>query len=254
MTEKEIKERINSFSRWHYQFDINGIKTPTDSPEKVNRHLQRKKYFFDPLLSLLDGSLMGKTVLDLGCNAGFWSLLSIENNCKYVLGIDGRKMHIDQANFIFDVKDVAKEKYSFIQEDIYNYFNMTTDQFDIIYCMGLLYHINNPIELLENICRINKDIILIDTSINDHIDPIMILQKENISDPRNSLKSEFILLPSYKVISEIIMSFGYQGVMLKPNFSDYSGATEYQNGSRKAFIFAKTTDLSVLYPLSEKIF
>src|SRR5215212_7167970 len=30
------------------------------------------KYFFDPLVHLLGGSLTGKRALDLGCNAGFW--------------------------------------------------------------------------------------------------------------------------------------------------------------------------------------
>jgi ribosomal protein L11 methylase PrmA len=41
-------------------------------------------------------------VLDLGCNAGFWSLAAIDAGADLVVGIDGRQMHIDQANLVFE--------------------------------------------------------------------------------------------------------------------------------------------------------
>jgi len=59
----------------------------------------------EPLSELYGGSLKGKRVLDLGCNAGFWSLDALERGADFVLGLDGRRMHIDQANFVFEVKE-----------------------------------------------------------------------------------------------------------------------------------------------------
>ena len=104
--------RINNFDDWNYQFELAGHKT-TPHADAINRHEQRKKYFFRPLVDLLGGSLAGKRVLDLGCNQGFWSLAAIENGCDYVLGIDGRQTHIDQAKFVFDVKGINKARYNF---------------------------------------------------------------------------------------------------------------------------------------------
>jgi tRNA (mo5U34)-methyltransferase len=50
-------------------------------------------------------------VLDFGCIAGYWSLRAVQTGCDFVLGIDGRQMHIDQANFVFDVKEVDRSRY-----------------------------------------------------------------------------------------------------------------------------------------------
>jgi len=72
--DEEIRQKIASFPRWHYRFDLKGNLTPIFEERFANRHEQRKKYFFDPLVQLFGGSLAGKRVLDLGCNAGFWSL------------------------------------------------------------------------------------------------------------------------------------------------------------------------------------
>src|SRR5690349_25791 len=96
----DLHERIAAFPRWHYEFDLQGEKTPIYDPTRRNRHLQRRKYFFDPLVQLAGGSLKGKRVLDLGCNAGYWSLLAAQAGADYVLGIDGRQMHIDQSNLV----------------------------------------------------------------------------------------------------------------------------------------------------------
>ena len=104
MHDEEIKERIAGFPHWHYQFDLKGNLTPIFKKTHVKRHAQRKKHFFDPLVGLFGGSLEGKRLLDLGCNAGFWLLCAVPAGCDYVLGIDGRKLHVDQANFVFEAK------------------------------------------------------------------------------------------------------------------------------------------------------
>jgi len=72
---EEIKQTIASFPRWHYQFNLRGNLTlsPLVDKGRILRHKERKKYFFDLLVQLLGGSLVGIRVLDIGCNAGFWS-------------------------------------------------------------------------------------------------------------------------------------------------------------------------------------
>ena len=67
MTDTEtLKQQVASFPRWHYELDLNGVRTPIFDPEHVNRHRQREQYFFAPLVRLCGGSLAGKRVLDLG--------------------------------------------------------------------------------------------------------------------------------------------------------------------------------------------
>src|SRR5215218_8439157 len=113
MQDEEIRQKVASFPRWHYQFDLRGNLTPIHKKPRVNRHTQRKKHFFDPIVRLFGGSLEGKRILDLASNAGYWSLASIEAGADYVLGIEGRQMHVDQASFVFEVKEVESDRYDF---------------------------------------------------------------------------------------------------------------------------------------------
>src|ERR1700757_1445953 len=102
MNAQELHDRIAAFPRWYYKFDLGeGITTPTPDASVEIRNEQRRRYFFDPLLGHLGGSLASHRVLDLGCNAGFFSLAAVEAGADFVLGVDAREMFIEQAALVF---------------------------------------------------------------------------------------------------------------------------------------------------------
>src|SRR3954451_7714811 len=109
MDQGTLRERVAGFPQWHYEFDLGGVRTPIFDQAHVNRHAQRRAYFFEPLVRLCGGSLAGRRVLALGCNAGFWSLAAIDAGADFVLGIDARRMHVEQANLVFEAKGVEPE-------------------------------------------------------------------------------------------------------------------------------------------------
>lgn len=116
-----LRQAIAAFPRWHYEFDLDGVRTPIADPTRINRHKQRKAYFFQPLVEACGGSLAGKRVLDLGCNAGFWSLAAIEAGADFVLGLDGRVMHIEQARLVFAEKRIDPRRYCFAEADFFEF-------------------------------------------------------------------------------------------------------------------------------------
>ena len=246
MEEAEIIQKINSFPRWHYQFNLQGHLTPIFDERFINRHLQRKKYFLEPLLQFFGGSLAGKRVLDLGCNAGFWSLCAIEAGCDFVLGVDGRQMHIEQANFVFEVNRVAKSRYQFVLQNIFEVDFRQFETFDIVLCLGLMYHISKPVVLIEKIAPINRDILIIDTSLSFRLGSVLAIHHEPLGDPRMAVDYQLVVLPTKQAVFDIVNQFGYSAVMLKPKFQDYTGAIDYRLGLRRAFVCAKKTDLSDL--------
>ena len=253
MNNTEIIRKINSFEKWLYQFDLKGNLTPVFKKDRVNRHLQRKRYFFDPLVELFGGSLAGKRVLDLGCNAGFWSLCAIESGCDFVLGVDGRETNIDQANFVFEVKEVNKQKYSFILGNIFDLDFKKYGNFDIVLCLGLMYHISKPMLIMERISRVNTDILVIDTLLSRIPGSYLEFRSDNLDNPLSALEYELVLYPTKQAIFKMAQQFGYSTVMLKPRFQNYTGALEYKYGFRKAFLCAKKTNLSNLAAKTESI-
>ncbi len=244
---REIREKIDSFEQWHYQFDLDGELTPAVRGEKsVHRHAQRKKHFFDPLVALFGGSLEGKRVLDLGCNAGFWSLHAIEAGCDFVLGIDGRQMHVDQANFVFETKGIDPRRYRFERHNLFDLDFSAFGRFDIVLCLGLLYHVNKPIELFEKIAMVNDDLLLIDTAVDSADDALLRLVREPLADPRNSADYELVFWPTRRAVFDMVGLFGYDTVMLVPDFDDYTGLEDFRAGGRRVFFCSRKTDLSCL--------
>ena len=249
MQTEEIQRRVQSFERWHYEFDLNGVKTPLFDEGHRLRHEHRTRYFFDPLVSLCGGSLRGKRVLDLGCNAGFWSLQAINAGAEFVHGIDGRQMHVDQANLVFEALGIDESRYRFSVGDVLADDLKPHGSFDVVLCLGLLYHIAKPMELFENIAAVSTDVLLIDTEVSALSGSIVEYRRESIEDPRNAIDYELVMLPSRRAVIDMLDMFTYRAVILRPQLLDYTGMRDYLSGHRLAFMAAKHADLSQLAAL-----
>jgi SAM-dependent methyltransferase len=239
----ELRARIESFSQWHYEFDLNGHRTPIVDHAHINRHRQRKSYFFDQLVRICGGSLEGKRVLDLGCNAGFWSLCAIENGCDFVLGIDARQMHIDQANLVFEVNDIDPARYQFIQGSVFDTDVFERGPFDVVLCLGLLYHVSKPVTLTELISAVNSDLLLIDTCLSRVPGAYFAVRREPLGDPRHAIDHELVTWPTRGAVLALARQFGYSAVVLKPSFTNWEGCYDFRARFRRAFLCSKRSPL-----------
>lgn len=241
MSQKEVLQRIAGFPKWHYKFDLKGgVTTPIFDDQYINRHNQRKKYFFD----ILDFS--GKRVLDLGCNAGWWSLSAVEKGCEFVLGIDGRQMHVDQANLVFEISGVDRKKYEFVEGNVLDFDFGRYGTFDIVLCLGLMHHINSPMDFFEKISEANSDLFVIDTNLSRAPGPYLEVRYDNLDDPRCAIDRELVLCHTKQSLAGMVRDFGYSVVMLKPDFDNWERCKDYKRGVRRAFICAKKSSLSNL--------
>jgi SAM-dependent methyltransferase len=245
MTDEQIQQKIASFPTWLYQFNLRGHLTPAEDRHS-DRHPWRKRHFFDPMVNLLGGSLAGKRVLDLACNAGYWSLAAIQAGADFVQGIEARQMHVDQANFVFEVNDIPPSRYNFATGNLFAGDLSRFGQFDIVLCLGIMYHITKHMPLLESISAINSDILLIDTRISLLEGAVLELRHEATTDPWHSADYSLVMDPTRQAIIYMVREFGYQAATLKPIHQNETGIDGYRQGHRRAFICAKKTDISRL--------
>lgn len=96
----------------------------------------------------LPESLEGKRVLDIGCNAGLDTLLYSTMGPEYVLGIEPLAFYY-QALFlkqIFknDIVEFEKIDWQQISPEVHG-------QFDLVNCLGIIYHEKSPMLLLEKL-------------------------------------------------------------------------------------------------------
>jgi 2-polyprenyl-3-methyl-5-hydroxy-6-metoxy-1,4-benzoquinol methylase len=246
MDSDEILQTINSFPNWLYEFNLKGHLTPVINKLSLTRFPERKNYFFDPLVDLLGGSLKGKRVLDIGCNAGFYSLLAIENGCDFVMGIDGRQMHIDQASFVFKVKEIEESRYHFVVGNIFDIDLERFGTFDIVFCLGIFHHFSKQMQFLEKVAKVNSDILLIETRVSRIPGAYMAILPESTEDRLNALDYSLVMLPTKQAVLSMVQQFNYQGVMLRPQARHKAVEPDYKLGRRRAFLCSKKADLSKL--------
>jgi tRNA (mo5U34)-methyltransferase len=242
MDVEEIQARVDAIRPWHYEFDLGGVRTPIYRPDFVNRHAQRRRMGFDPLVQVAGGSLEGKRVLDLGSNAGHWSLAAIEAGADFVMGIDGRQMHIDQAELVFEVKGIDRSRYQF---ELGNIFEYEFDQsFDVVLCLGLMYHIAKPLELFELFSRVNASLVLIDTTLSLLPTSAFRVEREkSLDDPRAAIDYAMVLIPTRQAVIDLARQFGYDAVSLAQSIDDATGMADYKAKSRAMFLCAKGLSL-----------
>src|SRR5262249_40080336 len=136
MTDPTLAARIASFPRWHYAFDLAGIRTDTPGVTRALRHARRLEYLLAPLVAACGGSLAGKRVLDLGCNAGFWSLHAYRHGASDVLGVDGRAVHVAQAELVFEVEQAPRSRFRFVEAELRAADWSAWGSFDVVLCLG----------------------------------------------------------------------------------------------------------------------
>lgn len=94
--------------------------------------------------------LSGWTVLDIGCNAGFYSV-ELARRGAVVTGIDHDPHYLRQARWAaaqFGMED----KIQFRQMQVYDLAH-TSETFDLVWFMGVLYHLRYPMLGLDIVAR-----------------------------------------------------------------------------------------------------
>ena len=180
-------------------------------------------------------------MLDPGCNAGYWSLLAAEAHADFVLGIDAREVHIEQANLVFEAKGVDRSRYRFEQGNVFAH--RIEERFDIALCLGLLDHVAKPVELFALMTRA-AELIVLDTEISRAKESAF--DVTSLLDPDSVVDHEMVLIPSRQAIYDLAGEFAMAAVPLALNMTDYSGLLDSERGRRLAFICSASTALSVL--------
>lgn len=104
------------------------------------------KFKWDTIKNSIPKNLDGWKVLDIGCNAGFYSL-ELAKRGGDVLAIDLDEHYLRQARWIakqFGLDD----KIRFEQKQVYDLAH-SEEQFDLVWFMGVFYHLRYPMLALD---------------------------------------------------------------------------------------------------------
>ncbi|MGH9585534.1 MAG: DUF1698 domain-containing protein, partial [Acidobacteriaceae bacterium] len=138
--EERLEEEITALGPWFHNLRLRGIQTAPD--HFLGDYPEVKFANFRDAIPM---DLSGKTVLDIGCNAGFYSLEMKRRGAGRVLGIDTDEHYLRQARFAAEVEGADVEFRRMAVWDVAT----LGEKFDFVIFMGVLYHLRHPLLALD---------------------------------------------------------------------------------------------------------
>jgi tRNA (mo5U34)-methyltransferase len=135
-----IPQRIAELGEWFHNIDLRGHPT---APHHFLGDYPAVKW--RQFADAVPADLRGRSVLDIGCNGGFYSIAMKRRGADRVLGIDWDERYLAQARFAAEVSEVEVE---FRRLSVYDVATLR-ERFDIVLFMGVLYHLRHPLLALD---------------------------------------------------------------------------------------------------------
>jgi SAM-dependent methyltransferase len=216
----DLKEKFDKFENWITKFEIDGISYggwysagAADEP--------RLTQFFTLFPHC-------KKILELGSFEGGQTVVLSSN--ADVVGVEGRQSNIDKSEFIKSIV-CPNKNVRFVCEDLEEYDLTKLGTFDVVFCVGLLYHIVEPWLLLDKIRKVSNNLFLwthycADEDVNVSIqgyegfvmfEPIGLDQKENSTDGL----SINAYRPTLSSLTDMIMDSGFDDFNIIYDQSDH---------------------------------
>lgn len=150
--EELLQRRIEELGPWFHNLHLGSIQT---APHHFLGDYPEVKY--RRFCHAIPENLSGLTVLDIGCNGGFYSFEMKRRGAARVLGIDTDEHYLRQARFAAEVTGFDVEFQQMAVWDV----ALLRERFDLVIFMGVLYHLRHPLLALDLIHEhVAKDILL----------------------------------------------------------------------------------------------
>jgi len=162
--------------------------------------------------NLIPRDLKGMHILDIGCNAGYFSVKMKRLGAQYIKAIDF-KHYIKQAKFLAKVKKC--DNINFVVQSLYNL--DSSEKFDLTICLGVLYHLKYPFLALKKISDVTNKMVILETEV--------LVNNEDTNKMRfieNSYRNDGTTwwIPGEECLKAMLRSVGFKFVQSYPYKED----------------------------------
>lgn len=157
MIDKEdLQTKINDLKPWFHNIHLGG------GLETAPNHFlgDFPKFKWEEIKDAIPEDLTGWKILDIGCNAGFYSF-ELARRGAMVKGIDLDDHYLQQARWVARVLELD-DRVSFEQMQVYDLME-SDEEYDMIWFMGVFYHLRYPMLALDIVAQKVKKLMVFQT-------------------------------------------------------------------------------------------
>jgi tRNA (mo5U34)-methyltransferase len=142
LSSEQIAARVAALGEWFHNLDLGGVRTAPDHFLGDYPACKWRRF-----AHAIPADLRGMTVLDVGCNAGFFSIEMKKRGADRVVAVDHDPGYLAQARFAAEVSGVEIE---LRQLSVYDVARLG-ERFDLVLFLGVLYHLRHPLLALDRL-------------------------------------------------------------------------------------------------------
>ncbi len=153
----ETGRRIRALAPWFHNLHLpDGHETAPDHPLG-----DFPSFKWDQIAGALPADMRGMRALDIGCNAGFYSVALAQRGAQ-VLGIDADPHYLRQAQWVRGQFRIEPEQLALAQMQVYDLARLE-ETFDVVLFLGVLYHLRYPLLALDIVAAKVRDLLVVQT-------------------------------------------------------------------------------------------
>jgi SAM-dependent methyltransferase len=181
-----------------------------DTPETL-RFTQARQKFLQTYLTNLKQQLGLESALDVGCGVGDFSLYLRDFGLQ-VSALDGRKKNLEEARR-------RVESVSFYEANVEDPSLPTLGSFDLVLCVGLLYHLENPFRAIRNLFALTGKVLILESRcIPDDSTMLYLVDEAKLEDQGLDYVAFY---PSEGCLVKMLYRAGFPFVYRFQNFPDH---------------------------------
>jgi tRNA (mo5U34)-methyltransferase len=229
MTPDNIATELKRLQPWFHYIDLGGGRF-TKSQSAIGEPVDHPRPTWEKVKVCLPQDLSGKSVLDVGCNAGFYAIEMKRRGAARVLGVDSQRNLIRQAVFVREALGLEIE---YEQLSVYDLDPKSLGQFDVTLALGLIYHCKHLVLALEKLFAVTRELLVIETAIyppekapasfvfevggvRPTLHPLAYI--ENPPNAKEAIYNWF--LPSIEALCALLRNVGFDELQVFPGVQD----------------------------------
>jgi tRNA (mo5U34)-methyltransferase len=169
-----------------------------DAPHALDFNKARQT-FLAQFIPALRQQLELSSAIDVGCGVGYFSQFLADFGF-HVLAVDGREENLIEARR-------RHPRIDFRAADVEEMTSAQTGTFDLVFCVGLLYHLENPFRALRNLFGITRKVLFLESSVVPGETPVLHLADE--SQTENQGLNHIAFYPTESCIVKLLFRAGF---------------------------------------------
>lgn len=187
------------------------------STSSVGNWPDRLNARYDAIIERQIGQFAGKRVLDIASHDGRWSFAALNAGASHVTGVEVRDELSAAARNNLESLGFGSDRFEAITGDIFSQNGLAARKFDIVLCLGFLYHTTRHEETIDLIRSTDAPLVIVDTRLAVGSGSFIELRNEPVNNPAHGnadrgVRNGMILnaWPSREAVIRLLGHFGYE--------------------------------------------